>query len=161
MPSRNERAYDACINLTFYPNAARDLGLRVEVVNASRQSDIEPAFAKMAEQQVGAVVVTQDPLFLSYIDQVAAPAVHHVIPAVFPDREAVKAGGLLSYVPDGPDLVRQVGAYAGRILKGEKPADLPVQRPTKFEFVINLKTARALGLTISKRLLVRADEVIE
>jgi putative tryptophan/tyrosine transport system substrate-binding protein len=146
-------------NLSF--QHARDLGVRVEVVDASRQSDIESAFAKMAQQRVGAVMVTQDPLFRSYVDQVAALAVRHAIPAAFPDKEAVKAGGLMSYAPDAPDLVRQMGAYAGRILKGEKPADLPVQRPTKFELVINLKTAKALGLTVPRTLLARADEVIE
>ncbi len=148
-------------NLSLQQNAARSLGLGVEAVDASRQSDIEPAFAKMAQQRVGAVVVTQDPLFLSYIDQVAALAVRHAIPAMFPDKKAVEAGGLMSYAPDGPDLARQIGAYAGRILKGEKPGDLPVQRPTKFELAINLKTAKALGLTVSRTLLVRANEVIE
>jgi putative tryptophan/tyrosine transport system substrate-binding protein len=148
-------------NLSFQQNAARDLGVRVEMVDASRQSDIELAFAKMAQQRVGAVVVTADPMFLSYFDQLAALAIRHAIPSIFADKEAVKAGGLMSYTPDGPDLARQIGAYAGRILKGEKPADLPVQRPTKFELVINLKTAKALGLTVPNTLLVRADEVIE
>jgi putative tryptophan/tyrosine transport system substrate-binding protein len=148
-------------NPSLLQDAARSLGLGVEVVDVSRQSDIEPAFAKMAQQRVGAVMVTADPLFRSYVDQVAALAVRHAIPAAFPDKEAVKAGGLMSYAPDRQDLARQVGVYAGRILKGEKPADLPVQRPTKFELVINLKTAKALGLTVPKTLLVRADEVIE
>jgi putative ABC transport system substrate-binding protein len=148
-------------NLSLPRNAARSLGLGLEEVDASRQSDIEPAFAKMAQQRVGAVMVTVDPLFRSHVDQVAALAVRHAIPAMFPDKEAVKAGGLISYEPDGADLARQMGVYAGRILKGEKPADLPVQRPTKFELVINLKTAKALGLTVPKTLLVRADEIIE
>jgi putative tryptophan/tyrosine transport system substrate-binding protein len=142
-------------------DAARSLGLRLEVVDATRQSDIEPAFAKMAQQRVGAVMLTGDPLFFSYFDQIAALALRHAIPAMFADKEAVKAGGLMSYTPDRRDLARQIGVYAGRILKGEKPADLPVQRPTKFELVINLKTAKALGLTVPKTLLVRADEVIE
>jgi len=148
-------------NLSFLQNVARDLGLRVEVVDASRQSDIEPAFAKMAQQRVGAVLVTPDRLFVSHVDQVAAVAVRYAIPAMFADREAVKAGGLMSYSPDGPDLARQVGVYAGRILKGEKPSDLPVQRPSKLELVINLKTAKALGLNIPNRLLIMANEVIE
>jgi putative tryptophan/tyrosine transport system substrate-binding protein len=147
-------------NLSLPQNAARSLGLGLELVDASRQSDIEPAFARMAQQRVGAVMVTVDPLFRSYVDQVAALAVRHAIPAMFPDKEAVKAGGLVSYA-DVSDLPRQLGVYAGRILKGEKPADLPVQRPTKFELVINLKTAKALGLTVPNTLLVRADEVIE
>jgi len=148
-------------NLSLAQNAARSLGLGLEAVDASRQSDIEPAFAKMAQQRVGAVIVVADSLFFNYIDQVAALAIRHAIPAMFTDREAVEAGGLMSYAPDGPYLARQTGAYAGRILNGEKPADLPVQRPTKFEFVINLKTAKALGLTIPPNLLAFADEVIE
>jgi putative ABC transport system substrate-binding protein len=155
-------SYRAIVGNPSLPrNAARSLGLRLEVVDASRQSDIEPAFAKMAQQRVDAVMVTMDPLFRSHVDQVAALAVRHAIPAMFPSKEAVKAGGLISYEPDQADLVRQMGVYTGRILKGEKPADLPVQRPTRFELVINLKTAKALGLTVPKTLLVRADEVIE
>jgi putative ABC transport system substrate-binding protein len=155
-------SYRAIVGNPSLPrNAARSLGLRLEVVDASRQSDIEPAFAKMAQQRVDAVMVTVDPLFRSHVDQVAALAVRHAIPSMFPSKEAVKAGGLISYEPDEADLVRQMGVYTGRILKGEKPADLPVQRPTRFELVINLKTAKALGLTVPKTLLVRADEVIE
>jgi len=142
-------------------NEVRSLALGVEAVDASRQSDIEPAFAKMAQQRVGAVLVTPDRLFVSHVDQVAAVAVRYAIPAMFADREAVKAGGLMSYAPDELDLARIIGTYAGRILKGEKPGDLPVQRPTKFELAINLKTAKALGLTVPRTLLARADEVIE
>ena len=155
-------SYRAIVGKPSLPrSAARSLGLRLEVVDASRQSDIEPAFAKMAQQRVDAVMVTVDPLFRSHVDQVAALAVRHAIPSMFPSKEAVKAGGLISYEPDEADLVRQIGVYTGRILKGEKPADLPVQRPTRFELVINLKTAKALGLTVPKTLLVRADDVIE
>jgi putative ABC transport system substrate-binding protein len=155
-------SYRAIVGNPSLPRSgARSLGLRLEVVDARRQSDIEPAFAKMAQQRVDAVMVTVDPLFRSHVDQVAALAVRHAIPSMFPSKEAVKAGGLISYEPDEADLVRQMGVYTGRILKGEKPADLPVQRPTRFELVINLKTAKALGLTVPKTLLVRADDVIE
>ena len=155
-------SYRAIVGNPSLPrSAARSLGLRLEVVDASRQSDIEPAFGKMAQQRVDAVMVTVDPLFRSHVDQVAALAVRHAIPSMFPSKEAVKAGGLISYEPDEADLVRQMGVYTGRILKGEKPADLPVQRPTRFELVINLKTAKALGLTVPKTLLFRADDVIE
>jgi putative tryptophan/tyrosine transport system substrate-binding protein len=108
-----------------------------------------------------AVMVAPDTLFFNYTDRVVALTIRHAIPAIFVDKEAVKAGGLMSYGPDLPDFYRQLGAYAGRILKGEKPADLPVQRPTRFELVINLKTAKSLGLTVPQTLLVSADEVIE
>jgi putative ABC transport system substrate-binding protein len=155
-------SYRAIVGNPSLPrNAARSLGLRLEVVDASRQSDIEPAFAKMAQQRVDAVMVTVDPLFRSHVDQVAALAVRHAIPAMFPSKEAVKAGGLISYEPVEADLVRQMGVYTGRILKGEKPADLPVQLPTRFELVINLKTAKALGLDVPAKLLALAGEVIE
>jgi ABC-type uncharacterized transport system substrate-binding protein len=155
-------SYRAIVGNPSLPrNAARSLGLRLEVVDASRQSDIEPAFAKMAQQRVDAVMVTVDPLFRSHVDQVVALAVRHAIPAMFPSKEAVKAGGLISYEPVEADLVRQMGVYTGRILKGEKPADLPVQLPTRFELVINLKTAKALGLDVPAKLLALADEVIE
>jgi putative ABC transport system substrate-binding protein len=142
-------------------NAARILRLPVVMAGVERQSDFEPAFANMAQQRVGAVMVSDEPLFFAHSDQVAALAIRHAIPAFFAQREAVKAGGLLSYGPNIPDLYRQIGVYAGRILKGEKPANLPVQQPTKLEFIINLKTAKALGLTIPPGLLAIVDEVIE
>jgi putative tryptophan/tyrosine transport system substrate-binding protein len=142
-------------------NAGPVLGLRVSIMGASRQSDIEPAFAEMARQGVGALIVGGNPLFFENAGHVAALAVRYAIPAAFPLREAVKAGGLMSYGPDQVALLRQIGIYAGRILKGEKPADLPVQQPAKFELAINLKTAKALGLTIPETLLATADEVIQ
>jgi putative ABC transport system substrate-binding protein len=142
-------------------NAGPVLGLRVSIMGAARQSDIEPAFAEMARQGAGALIVSTNPLFLDYADHVAALAVRNRIPAAFPLREAAKAGGLMSYGPSQAAVVRQIGIYAGRILKGEKPADLPVMQPTKFELVINLKTAKALGLTIPETLLATADEVIQ
>jgi putative tryptophan/tyrosine transport system substrate-binding protein len=142
-------------------NAGPVLGLRVSMMGAARQSDIEPAFAEMARQGAGALIVSTNPLFLDYADQVAALAVRNGIPAAFPLREAVKAGGLMSYGPSQAAVVRQIGIYAGRILKGEKPVDLPVMQPTKFELVINLKTAKPLALTIPPNLLALTDEVIE
>jgi putative ABC transport system substrate-binding protein len=126
-------------------NAGPVLGLRISMMGAARQNDIEPAFAEMARQGVGALIVSANALFFENADHVAALAVRNRIPAAFPLREAVKAGGLVSYGPSQVALLRQIGIYAGRILNGEKPADLPVQQPAKFDLVINLKTARALA----------------
>jgi putative ABC transport system substrate-binding protein len=140
-------------------NAARILGLRLLMIGAGRPSDIEPAFANMVQQWAGALYVSPAPKLSARNDQIAALALRHAIPAIFAGRRAVHAGGLMSY---GTFLdLRQAGIYTGRILKGEKPADLPVQAPTKYDFVINLKTARALGLTIPETLLATADEVIQ
>jgi putative tryptophan/tyrosine transport system substrate-binding protein len=141
--------------------AARILGVRLLMMDADRQSNIEPAFERMVQQRAGALLMSSDSLFFSYYDQIAAPATHHALPSIFARREAVREGGLMSYGPDIADLARQTGIYTGRILKGEKPADLPVQQPTKFELAINLKTAKALGLTVPQSILLRADEVIE
>jgi putative ABC transport system substrate-binding protein len=142
-------------------NAGHVLGLRVSMMGAARQSDFEPAFEEMARQGVGALIVSGGTLLFENADHVAALAVRNRIPAAFPLREAVQAGGLMSYGPDQVALLRQIGIYAGRILKGEKPADLPVQQPAKFDLVINLKTAKALGLIIPETLLATADEVIQ
>ena len=131
------------------------------MIGAARQSDIEPAFAEMAQQHAGAVVVSGDALLATNVDQVATLAARHGLPALFAAREAVMEGGLMSYGPSILDDYRKVGIYAGRILKGEKPADLPVQQPTKFDFIINLQTAKALGIDIPATLLALADEVIE
>jgi putative tryptophan/tyrosine transport system substrate-binding protein len=144
--------------------AGRVLGLEVLMIGAARQSDIDSAFAEMAQQHAGAVVVIANTLFYDNMDQLAGLAARHKLPALFSSREPVVAGGLISY---GPSLsaisaqYREAGIYTGRILKGEKPADLPVQQPTKLELVINLQAAKALGLTVPPSLLVAADEVIE
>ena len=136
-------------------------GHRIQIVNASNEGEIVKAFATITELHTDALIVGADPYFYSRHDQLVALAAHHTIPTIYEFREFAAAGGLTSYGASIKDGYRQAGIYAGRILKGEKPADLPVIQPTKFEFVINLKTAKALGLTISSGLLATADEVIE
>jgi putative tryptophan/tyrosine transport system substrate-binding protein len=137
------------------------LGLRLVVLNASTPNEIEAAFATAFLEHAGALVVSTDALFNIQRDQLLSLAARHAVPAIYPYREQTAAGGLMSYGPDLPDIFRLLGVYAGRILKGEKPADMPVQQPTKFELVINLKTGKALGLTIPETLLATADEVIQ
>jgi putative ABC transport system substrate-binding protein len=142
-------------------NAARILGVRLLLFDAGTTDEIDKAFADAAQQQAGALLVGVDALYITQRDQVIRLAGRHAIPAMFPESDAVRAGGLISYGSSRADAFRQLGAYASRVLKGEKPADLPVQQAVKIELVINLKTAKALGLTLPQSILLLADEVIE
>ncbi len=141
--------------------ATHSLGVVMHVVNASADSELDAAFAAIVQNHDGALIVANAPLFMDSREHLTALALHHAIPTMFDVRESVVAGGLMSYAASFSDSFRQVGVYVGRILKGAKPADLPIQQPVKFDLVINLKTAKALGLTIPHNLLVLADEVIE
>ena len=143
------------------PDAARAMGLQVQVLNASTRSEIEAAFASLVRDRAEALYVAGDVFFTSRRVQFATLAASYRIPASYPSRQAVEAGGLMAYDSDRVGMYRQVGAYTGQILKGAKPADLPVLQSTKFELVINLQTARALGIEVPATLLARADEVIE
>jgi len=141
--------------------AASGLGLELRVLNASTERELDTVFAALVQLKAGALIIGPDTFFNSHIEQIAALAIGHAVPAVYQYRPFVEAGGLLSYGSDEAETYHQVGIYAGRILKGEKPADLPVVQSTKVELIINLKTAKALGLAIPLPLFGRADEVIE
>jgi putative ABC transport system substrate-binding protein len=141
--------------------AARDLGLELLVLQASTERDLEPVFASLAQVRAGAMVIASDPFLNSHSEQIAALALRYAMPTMHQFREFPAAGGLMGYGGSITDSYRLVGEYTGRILKGEKPADLPVQQYTKVELIINLKTARTLGLTIPLSIIGRADEVIE
>ncbi|GLR85950.1 ABC transporter substrate-binding protein [Bradyrhizobium iriomotense] len=141
--------------------AARNLGLQLHVVHASTDRDIDTIFATLVQRRAGGLVIGNDAFFVNQIAQLAALTVRHALPTIFQTHEFAAAGGLISYGTNLKDLFRQVGVYTGRILKGERPADMPVQQATKVELIINLKTAKALGLTVPLSLLGRANEVIE
>jgi putative tryptophan/tyrosine transport system substrate-binding protein len=157
----NSNFPDVETQLKDVPAAARVLGLQITVLNANSERDIDTAFATLVQQRVGALLVASSPFFSGRREQLVALATRHAIPAIFEWPEFVALGGLMSYGTNLADGYRQVGIYAGKILKGVKPADLPVQQLVKVELVINLKTAKTLGLTFPLSLLGRADEVIE
>jgi ABC-type uncharacterized transport system substrate-binding protein len=142
-------------------DAARDLGQQVSILSANTEREIDVAFATVAQSGARALLVGSDPFFSSERDQVIALAARYAIPAIYEGREFATAGGLASYGTSLADAYRQAALYAGRILKGEKPADLPIVQPTKFEFVINMKTAKTLGLDVSPGLAASADEIVE
>jgi putative ABC transport system substrate-binding protein len=140
---------------------ARSLGLQLHILNAGTALEIDAAFAGLVEQRIGMLLSAGDPFFMGRRDQVVALAARHAVPAIYFAREFVTAGGLMSYGTSISDAYRRAGVYAGKILKGASPADLPVEQSTRFEFVINLRTARALGVRVPDKLLALADEVIE
>ena len=152
---------NAQIDMPDLQDAARTVGQSISFVTARTETEIEATFAALGDKRVSALLVNTDPYFLERRDQFVALATRYSVPTIYPWREAVTAGGLMSYGASLADGYRQVGTYASRILKGEKPADLPVVQPTKFELVINLKTVKALGLQIPDKVLALADEVIE
>jgi putative ABC transport system substrate-binding protein len=146
---------------TYLRDSARSLGRQLDFLQASTPAEIDAAFGTLIEHRAGALVVSADPLFTNRRDQIVALAARYALPAIYVWREFATAGGLMSYGTDLADTHRQAGILAGKILKGARPADLPVQQAVKIELVINLQTAKALGLTIPPHLLARADEVIE
>jgi putative ABC transport system substrate-binding protein len=166
----NARTIGALVNPSFPPaevqsrdaqEAARALGIGIHIFRADADRDIDEAFATIARERVGALAVFASPFFDTRRDKLVGLAARHAVPTMYHFREFVAAGGLMSYGINFPDAYRQVGVYSGRILKGEKAADLPVVQPRRFEFVLNLKTAKTLGLTVSPPLLLLADETIE
>jgi putative ABC transport system substrate-binding protein len=151
----------AATQVTELQTAAAAQGLQVRVFDASSEPELGPAFADIASAGVGAVALVGNPFFNNKRDELVALSVRYAMPSMFELREFTESGGLISYGPSIDEVYRQLGVYAGRVLKGDKPGDLPVMQPSKFDLVINLKAAKALGLTVPPRLLALADAVIE
>jgi putative ABC transport system substrate-binding protein len=148
-------------NAEALQKAARSLGLQIHFLPASAEREFDTVFASLLRLRAGGLVIGPDGLFISRSEQLAALALRHAVPTIFQFREFAAAGGLMSYGGNNTDQYRLVGVYTGRVLKGEKPADLPIQQSTKVELIVNLKTAKSLGITVPLSLLTRADEVIE
>ena len=148
-------------NTKSIQSAGRTFGLEMRVLHASTEDELEAAFTELKQMKAGGLLIAADPFFSSHVKQLAALSIRHAVPSVYQFREFAVAGGLLSYGASFTEAFRVVGNYSGRILKGEKPADLPVQQATGVELIINQKTARALGITLPQALISRADEVIE
>jgi putative ABC transport system substrate-binding protein len=157
----NPNSPEIARQLADVQSASDSMAQPILILNAANEGDFDLSFASLAQHRAGALLVTNDAFFFSRRDQIVAMAVRSAVPTIYDRREYADAGGLISYGPNYIDAYRQAGVYAGRILKGEKPADLPVVQPTKFELVINLKTAKVLGLNLPPTLLAIADEVIE
>jgi ABC-type uncharacterized transport system substrate-binding protein len=157
----NPNSPEVAPQLADFQNASRVVGQPILILNASNEIEFDTAFASLVQQRADALVVTNDAFLFNRRDRIVALAAHNAVPTIYDRREYASAGGLISYGPNYVDAYRQAGIYTGRILKGEKPGDLPVMQSTKFELVINLKTAMALGLTVPPTLLATADEIIE
>jgi putative tryptophan/tyrosine transport system substrate-binding protein len=147
--------------VTDVQDAARAIGLQIRILNASTERDLDAAFARLAQMRADALFVVTDPFFLTRASQIVAEAARQAIPTMYALREFAVAGGLISYATSRDETFRKLGEYTGRILKGVKPVDLPIDQSTKFELAINLKTAKTLGLTIPETQLATADEVIQ
>jgi putative tryptophan/tyrosine transport system substrate-binding protein len=157
----NPNRPDAVTQVKDIEAAARTLGLQVIIMSAGTEGDVDAAFMALVQQRLGALLISADPFFVSRRGQLVALAARHAIPTIYQWRDFVAVGGLISYGASLASAYRQAGIYTGRILKGTKPADLPIERPTKFELAVNLNTAKALGLTVPQSILLRADELIE
>ena len=157
----NPKNSNAGRNLAALQEAAREKAVQLHIVEASNESDLETAFASLAPLQAGALVVGADPFFNAHRQQIVTLAARYSLPGMYEWREFVDAGGLISYGPSLTGVYRQIGNYVGRVLNGDKPADLPVIQPTLFDLVVNLNTAKTLGLTVPQSILARASEVIE
>jgi putative ABC transport system substrate-binding protein len=157
----NPKYPDTAVQLQDIDEAARMRGQQIHVLNASSEREIDAAFASLVKERVGAILATSDPFFDTRRDQIISLAARHSVPTMYGQRDYVAAGGLASYGASFADAYRQAGIYVGRILKGEKPSDLPVMQSTKFDFVINRKTAKALNLEIPAKLIALADDVVE